>query len=413
MRRLFVCCLIVVMLAASSVAAQDVPPTLTPPATPVPDTIIEARATASALVGQMTAQEARLDERFVQADRTLSRAFDLLNLFQVIGAILGLVGVVGVFGAYQAWFNLQRTNATIRTQLEDAIRERNDELRKLARTSATASAMMELAERQYRSNDLDGAIKALEGAAVENKNNPRVHYLLGYYYEKVKRYEEAAISLDKALNIDPDYRPALAARGLVERRLARTAYHSQGIDRLERNRQYSHAAHLLHEALSDGYDKLIDEDGESWYGSLGGLYNELGSYDQAITYYERAADIVKEASYPLVNLALLMLEHQPGSRGKAEVYFREAIQIIRRKLLQTPKDRYLYSDLIVAQAAIGAERDIREAVQEYVALNGDIKDAHKRLSRLRNVMTDRAPAIQPFVDELNALQPSPDDVPAA
>lgn len=394
-----ICCLLISLAWGSAPAsAQDA---LTPTPTPLARSLIEAQATASAVVAEIRDQSAAFDERFEDADRVLSRAFDLLNLFQVLGVVFGVIGLAGVVGALQAWWRLQSSTRRMETELRRAITERNEELKNLARRSATASAMMNLAERQYRSGDRAGAIRALIDAQRENPENPRVSYLMGYYLEKDKQYEAARDALEQALKVDQDYRPALAARGLVERRLAQREYAQSG-DEARRDRRYASASALLEQAMMEGYENLIDEDGESWYGALGGLHSEQGNYASAIRYYRRAAEIVQEASYPLVNLALLLLEHGADQADKqaAEAYLNSALAITTRRLQFTPKDRYLYSDRIVAFGALGSEVELEGAVAAFLELGGDERDPLRRLLRLQAVMPLRRPILQPIIDRL-------------
>lgn len=394
----FICCLFISLAWGSAPAsAQDA---LTPTPTPLARSLIEAQATASAVVAEIRDQSVVLDERFEEADRVLSRAFDLLNLFQVLGVVFGVIGLAGVVGALQAWWRLQSSTRRMEAELHRAIRERDEELKNLARRSATASAMMNLAERQYRSGDRTGAIRALIDAQRENPENPRVSYLLGYYLEKDKQYDDAREALDQALKVDHDYRPALAARGLVERRLAQREYEQSGSE-ARRDRRYASAAAFIEQAL-EGYENLIDEDGESWYGALGGLHSEQGNHASAIRYYRRAAEIVQEASYPLVNLALLLLEHgsEPTDKDDALNYLRNALSITTRRLQFTPKDRYLYSDRIVAFGALGSESELENAVAAYLDLGGDERDPLRRLLRLQAALPLRRPILQPIIDLL-------------
>jgi tetratricopeptide (TPR) repeat protein len=52
---------------------------------------------------------------------------------------------------------------------------------------------------------------------------------------------------------------------------------------------------------------LVDDDGEAWWGSLGGLYRRRGQTEQAIKAYERAAEVTPHSSYPFSNLAMLYM----------------------------------------------------------------------------------------------------------
>ncbi|PJF37770.1 MAG: hypothetical protein CUN55_20385, partial [Phototrophicales bacterium] len=55
-------------------------------------------------------------------------------------------------------------------------------------------------------------------------------------------------------------------------------------------------------------DKLLNNDGESYQGTLGSLYRRQGRFDEAIERYHHAAKITPGRSYPFLNLALLYYE---------------------------------------------------------------------------------------------------------
>lgn len=423
MRRWIAAVVTCLLLTAGALAAQPEPTPVVPTPDAPPAALIQAQATISAFSVQTERDLAELDERIEVANQVVDRAFDLLNLFQVLGGILALVGVAGVFGALQTWWRLQATTNRVERDIRHAIDERRREMRELAIASATITSLLDLAQRQYRGGDRAGAIAVLESAAEQDRqiaeqisrgdtvlkrnaapvedevtlvgNNPRVHYLLGYYLEKDKQYDAALAALEKALKIDPDYHPALAAKGLVVRRLAQAAPEA------ERGGRYASAAKLIYDALGSGYDKLLDEDGESWYGSLGGLYAERKDYKNAIENYELAAKIVKESSYPLVNLALLLLEHgDDEQKARADGYFKDAVEIAERRVKITPKDLYLFSDLIIGYAAVGDEKSLKDAIAQYRKLGGKLDDPIKRLTRLGKVLPLRLPVIDTALDLL-------------
>ncbi len=66
-------------------------------------------------------------------------------------------------------------------------------------------------------------------------------------------------------------------------------------------------------------DKLLNNDGESYQGTLGSLYRRQGRFDEAIERYHHAAKITPGRSYPFLNLALLYYEQVdilPMPKGK-------------------------------------------------------------------------------------------------
>ena len=64
---------------------------------------------------------------------------------------------------------------------------------------------------------------------------------------------------------------------------------------------------------------LTDAEGESYYGSLGGLYRRQGRYEDAIEAYLQATRVTPTSSYPLINLASLFWHE--GKLDEARQYF--------------------------------------------------------------------------------------------
>lgn len=65
---------------------------------------------------------------------------------------------------------------------------------------------------QYKLHRYNEAIANLRRAIDAHPESPEINYHLGMAYEKVGRYQDAALEFDRTLRIQPDYNPALIAK---------------------------------------------------------------------------------------------------------------------------------------------------------------------------------------------------------
>src|SRR5690606_32366636 len=119
------------------------------------------------------------------------------------------------------------------------------------------------------------------------------NYLLGYLYTLRKRFDDAIVRLEHALKQDADFAPAIAALGLALRRKGDAMQAPE--QSAERARLYAEAESKLLRAL-DLDERLIDAEGESYYGTLGGLYRRQQRYQAALEAYEKAHTVTPNAS---------------------------------------------------------------------------------------------------------------------
>jgi tetratricopeptide (TPR) repeat protein len=236
-------------------------------------------------------------------------------------------------------------------QLEKSVAKQRDE----SVSAIRALALLPVGEKQYRVKDIDGALDTYKRALEMDDNNATIHYRLGYVYTQNGRLSEGLAHLTRALSIDPDFAPALAALGYARRRMAEKL--PEGA---ERERQLDEAENMLLKALSAS-PKAVDEDGESWWGVLGGLYRRRGRVEQAIKAYENAAVITPYSSYPVNNLALLYLQDK-GREAMLEAY-RRSERLARSKIQATPDDYWAYADLLVSRVALGKTQEAEDALK--------------------------------------------------
>ncbi len=341
---------------------------------------------------------AEFDARLGAANAALDRALGVSSLFEALGVLIAVItaaaaaaaGIIG--GIYVRNLNrsreqlelarkevrrdVKRTRIRLETELKNTFGELQRELvneqqrmdlqmaasqralddqRKQTTHGLMAQSLLALAEKQYRAGDFKGAIETHQSALRLDDNNPVIHYALGYVYVHSNVLDKAREHLEKALKLYPDLPQALAALGYTFRRIAERM--DMG---LERSEMLSRAEQHLIAALKIS-PRLIDDDGESWYGSLGGLYRRSGRVDEAIHAYEQAADVTPQSSYPFSNLALLYMEKKDRANMLA-MYAR----VERLALTETQIDGsnyWAYSDLFTSRLALGNLADADTALE--------------------------------------------------
>ena len=118
----------------------------------------------------------------------------------------------------------------------------------------------------------------------------------------------------------------------------------------ERARLYAEAESKLLRAL-DLDERLIDAEGESYYGTLGGLYRRQQRYQAALEAYEKAHTVTPNASYPISNLAALS-KHQ-GRDDEATRYYRMVLKAAALKLDDDPLNNWTRADYAQARLVLG------------------------------------------------------------
>ena len=404
MRRIWSALLVVVLLTLVSVVqAQE---------TDSPSGSSAERAEAAAAEARAYAAE---------AGRYAGDASNFLSIFEAISVgitiAIGALGVLGVTRLFSAQNQLNEARKriidevdTLRQQFEDELERRSSELSALndllresaerqQRESARATlalSLLPLGERQYRAQDLKGAYDTYTRALELDSHNPVTHYRLGYVAVQSDRFDEAERHLRRALEIDPEFALAQAALGFTYRRMTDSM-----ADTPERDLLYNKAENAFLEALQRS-PKLVDDDGESWWGSLGGLYRRRGQIDQAIKAYERAAEVTPHSSYPFSNLAMLYMRSQ-NHEGMMRMFKR--VERLARAETQAEVDNYwAYTDLLTSRLAQGKtdNDDVLTMMLEIAPTETDypLESLTSTLERLMESLggADAAPQIPKYID---------------
>jgi tetratricopeptide (TPR) repeat protein len=412
MRR--ICAALLLLLLFTSVAAAQ-------EATPDLDALLERVDTA---VANVEAAAARAREHAEDAGRYAGDASNFLGIFEAISVAItvafGAFAVVGVTRLFSAQNELTKARqrvdqelTALRKEFQDEIEQRRGELTELndllrqnaeqqKRESAQATlalSMLPLGERQYRAQDLKGAYETYLRALDLDGNNPVIYYRLGYVSVQSDHFEDAERHLKKALEIDPEFALAKAALGFTYRRMT-----DNMPDTPERDLLYNKAENNFLEALQKS-PKLVDDDGESWWGSLGGLYRRRGQMEQAIKAYERAAEVTPHSSYPFSNLAMLYMGKQEHE-GMMRMFRR--VERIAHAETQAEVDNYwAYADLLTSRLAMGKTEGIDDLLTimfEIAPSESDypLESLANTLERLMEAMggEDRAPQIPKHIERI-------------
>jgi tetratricopeptide (TPR) repeat protein len=368
---------LILLFWGSAALAQE-----TPPPTDLAERV-EAAAAQAEEAANDASTSADLAQQYAEiasqkSDDLIGMANDLLALFQNVTAVAGVIipllavvaGIVGIGRLNSAQQELSESRMKFeqemeaaRARLEKETQEKEaqlnalrDELTRSTSNATLALSYLPLGEGQYKSGDYMGALDIYLRALGLDENNPIIHYRLGYVYTQSGRLEEAEHHLKRALEIDNKFSPAMAVLGYAYRRIGEKM--ETGI---ERDKMLNSAERLLQEGLTIS-PKLVDDDGESWWGSLGGLYRRRGQIDQAIYAYDKAGEVVPNSSYAFSNLALLYM--QKGNREKMiETYYK--VEKLAFNEVQAEVDNYwAYADLLTARLALGKLAEAEATIEQ-------------------------------------------------
>ncbi|MBL8116575.1 MAG: tetratricopeptide repeat protein [Anaerolineae bacterium] len=356
-----------------------------------------------------------------QAKDAFDQATNFLGIFEAIGLIVavlsGLITVLAVVGGLVGFRGLNTAQKDLneaRDRFEQEIKEKQDELSKVrqemeastekqrqnAANANLALSLLTLGERQYRSQDFQGALDTYRRALELDPESLITHYRLGYVYTQSGVLEKAEYHLNRALEIEKNFAPALAALGYVSRRIGEKM--PEGI---ERSQILNKAENLLLQGLAISH-KLVDDDNESWWGSLGGLYRRRGQIDQAIMAYENAAAITPKSSYAFSNLALLYLQKE--NKEKMLKTYQRVEQLAQGEVSADVDNYWAYADLLTSRLALGKVAEAEPVLQSVLEIAP--KDSAyvfeillDTLNRLEKALGEADSAhLKPFIEQIEA-----------
>lgn len=371
----------------------------TPQPTPAPAFDADTLERLEELVQRAEIAAEQSLESQAAATEAIDHAFNLLGLFEAFGLVVTVVGgAAGIFG-FTRLISAQRELAAARERLENELYEyrqsfdseqqhRRDEVERLSQTmqraaqeqrhttsnALLANALIPLGERQYRAQDFTGALNTYLRALELDPANPVVHQRLGYVYTAAGDLQKAKYHYEQAIEREQNFAPALAGLGFVYRRMGEEIEKAMPKDtndegylnkKIERDRRLNQAESLLLQALSLS-PRLVDDDGESWWGVLGGLYKRRNQIDEAINAYYQVTVVTPQSSYGFGNLALLYLKRKDIPK-MLEMY-RRVERIAATEATAESGNFWGYADLIVSRFAIGKIEEANDILPDAIKI---------------------------------------------
>lgn len=238
--------------------------------------------------------------------------------------------------------HLEELEKDLQNRIDQVVQKTTEEFtqtREKAADSFRVLSLQLLAEQQVRAHNIDTAITTLREAHEISPADHVTNYLLGYLYAARLELDAAIAHLQKALDSAPDFAPGMAALGLALRHKGDRITDPDRIT--ERNQLWAQAESRLLEALRRD-PSLTDADGESYYGSLGGLYRRQKRYGDALDAYTRAQQVTPDSSYPLINLAAIHMHE--GHQPEAQAYFELVLHHATLELDDDPRNVWARGD---------------------------------------------------------------------
>jgi Flp pilus assembly protein TadD len=170
---------------------------------------------------------------------------------------------------------------------------------------------------ETRISDWSDAARLYEHSLQATPRSTKLHYDLGAVLEEHKDFAQASGEYNKAVDLEPNYEPALAGLGNVDLNLGRMKEASQMFqkalqlkpDDVKTVTNYGTALQSLGEfdAAKAQYQRAISlaPDNDDAYCDLGVLLFRTGDTDAAVLQFDQAAKINPSDPTPLFNLAAI------------------------------------------------------------------------------------------------------------
>jgi Flp pilus assembly protein TadD/peroxiredoxin len=232
---------------------------------------------------------------------------------------------------------------------------------------------------------MDQAAASFKQVIAARPDSSEAYYNLGTLYLRTKKFSEARLYLEKAVQLDPNYAEAWNNLGTIA---AEQAQSEQAIlhfrHSLSLKPNYTVAlvnlANLYRRLGQNGAaEKLLDQalelepnDPEANY-SIGMLHARQGDLDQASRYLERAVSLRPDYPEALNNLGVVLV--QAHHYSDAENEFKTCINI-------APKFDEAYLNLARLYVVMKKRQEAKAVLQELLALQPDHKVAQQTLEML-------------------------------
>jgi tetratricopeptide (TPR) repeat protein len=182
------------------------------------------------------------------------------------------------------------------------------------------------AENAIRASDRPKAIAAYRKAVAADPGNNLLHLRLGLLLKDDGRWPEALEEFNKAIVAASTYAEAYREKGIAENKLYQKAQKAGRADGM------SNGIPSLKKAVE------LNPDDYDAHASLGGALKRDGKVAEALTEYERAAEVSRGHSYPLLNALKLkaQLEGKLEIDGKRRLLLKRVERSLRAQVASEP-----------------------------------------------------------------------------
>ena len=240
------------------------------------------------------------------------------------------------------------------------------------------------------------AISLLKNTLKSCSNFAVAQYTLGYYYFSVKDYDNAEVSLRKALLIDPqfDYAHKLLSRlnfekGNFEKELssATEAYTLNNNDAASCNdlglalmhlERYTEAITYLKKAVS------LEPNNADYIYSLGSVYRDNKMYNQAISEYNKLS--VLKNDYLNLHNDLADIYGNLGNRTLAVLEYQKEARYCQQELKNNPGSPVLLNNYAYALNGLGESGKAKETIDGVINSYPRYRQAYLTLSKISESM---------------------------
>lgn len=356
-------------------------------------------------LGVVAAQDGEPDpeDALAEAQHLLEEAERVLGVASEISAqanqILDFVQVAVVFvtlvGAGAGFFINRRFEALDKevdevTKIRDQAENMLKEIRERTGAAIRALQLVQLGENQLRTGNLSEALDTFKSAYELAPDNETTNYFLGELYVLQRDLESALFHLEKALDVSPNFAPAIASRGFALRLMGDRA---DSLD--ERNSLYAQAEGEILRALNTN-SRLLNAESQSLWATLGGHYRRQGRLEKAAEAYERAANVTPNSSWAVGGVATC--NALLGNVDKATTFYQRSLVLAERKLAENQADFWAWSDKALSDLYLGNSDD---------ALND-----YQRVIEHTDTVAPLESAIR-ALEDLQHLEPPPENIGAA
>jgi len=255
--------------------------------------------------------------------------------------------------------NITQKLDSLETDLADSIQKRvENQIRKniqqqlvgALNKNRQAWTLISLAERDLRRGNIKSAVKTFRRAYEIDADNPLPAYYLGIIALNTRQEDDARNYFENALRIDDKFLHAEAALGFAWRRIGEKCKDDKILTNC-----FEKAENLLLKALGND-PSLVDFEGESWHGSLAGLYRRTNRIREAKHHYHLARNVTPLSSYPTGNLARIAIKSGSGDDNINELY--EDVNRLARLEISTDINNYwAQADLLTSMLVLGDDED--------------------------------------------------------